>query len=187
VRKLLGDYGYAKINASTGINKNREGFSGDFFIPVYESESALLFSQIGMRKYNKRVYANYGFGVRYFPAAYITGMNLFIDQDYTGDNSRLGIGGEYFYGYFKISSNLYKAITNWHDSVDFNGDLLEKAADGIDMRIDGNLPFFPAIGLKLSAEKYYGNNVSALNIKEIRSHPFIFSTGINYTPFPLVT
>ncbi|EGX5147627.1 hypothetical protein DQ657_26360 [Salmonella enterica] len=55
------------------------------------------------------------------------------------------------------------------------------------MRIDGNLPFFPVVSLKASAEKYYGNNVLVLNRKKLRSHPVILSSGISYTPVPLIT
>ncbi|EBV7187989.1 hypothetical protein ZL73_22685 [Salmonella enterica subsp. enterica serovar Braenderup] len=187
ISKWLGSYGYARINIASGTNQQQGRYSGDFLLPVFDSENALLFSQIGIREHNDRTYANYGIGIRYFPASYMTGINLFIDRDYTGGNSRLGIGGEYFYDYLKISSNLYKGMTDWHDSTDFNGEWSEKPADGFDVRIDGNLPFFPAVSLKASAEKYYGNNVSVLSRKKLRSHPVIISSGINYTPIPLLT
>lgn len=78
VRNLLNNYGYARINVLTGINQSRERYSGDFLFPVYDFENAVIFSQVGMRKYNKRTYANYG------------------------------VGGEYFYDYLKVSSNINK-------------------------------------------------------------------------------
>lgn len=187
IHKWLGSYGYARINIASSRNQQQGRFSGDFLLPVYDSENTLLFSQFGIRDYNDRIYANYGIGVRYHPASYIIGANIFMDRDYTGGNSRLGIGGEYFYDALKISSNLYKGITDWNDSAEFNGEWLERPADGFDVRIDGNLPFYPAVGLKASAEKYYGNNVSVLSRKKLRSHPVIISTGINYTPVPLIT
>ncbi|HGJ3203764.1 TPA: inverse autotransporter beta domain-containing protein [Salmonella enterica subsp. enterica serovar Thompson] len=187
IRRWLGGYGYSRINVSAGTNQQQGRYSGDFLLPVFDSENTLLFSQIGIREHNNRIYANYGIGMRYFTASYMTGANLFMDRDYTGGNSRLGIGGEYFYDYLKMSSNLYKGMTDWHDSADFKGEWSEKPADGFDVRIDGNLPFFPAVGLRASAEKYYGNNVSVLNRKKLRSHPVILSSGINYTPVPLLT
>lgn len=187
IHRWLGSYGYARINIASRTNYQQGIFSGDFLFPVYDSEKMLLFSQVGIHEYHDRIYANYGIGVRYLPATYVIGANIFMDRDYTGGNSRLGIGGEYFYDALKISSNLYKGMTDWHDSTDFNGEWSEKPADGFDVRVDGNLPFYPAIGLKASAEKYYGNTVSVLNRKKLRSHPVIISTGINYTPFPLIT
>ncbi|HGJ4365173.1 TPA: inverse autotransporter beta domain-containing protein [Salmonella enterica subsp. enterica serovar Thompson] len=187
IRKWLGSYGYARINIATGTSQRQGRYSGDFLLPVYDSDNTLLFSQIGVREYNDRIYANYGIGMRYFTASYMTGVNLFMDRDYTGGNSRLGLGGEYIYDFLRISSNLYKGMTDWHDSADFNSEWSEKPADGVDVRIDGNLPFYPAVGIKASAEKYYGNDVSVLSRKKLRSHPVIISSGINYTPVPLIT
>ncbi|EAO1992436.1 hypothetical protein E0G79_21940 [Salmonella enterica] len=187
IQKWLGNYGHARINIASGTNQQQGRYSGDFLLPVFDSDNTLLFSQLGIREHNDRIFANYGIGMRYFTASYMTGVNLFMDRDYTGGNSRFGIGSEYFYDNLKISSNLYKGMTDWHDSADFNGEWSEKPADGFDVRIDGNLPFFPVVSLKASAEKYYGNNVSVLSRKKLRSHPVILSSGISYTPVPLIT
>ena len=114
------------------------------------------------------------------------GYNVFIDQDFSGDNTRLGIGGEYWRDYFKSSVNGYFRMSGWHESYN-KKDYDERPANGFDIRFNGYLPSYPALGAKLMYEQYYGDNVALFNSDKLQSNPGAATVGVNYTPIPLVT
>ncbi len=114
------------------------------------------------------------------------GYNVFIDQDFSGDNTRLGIGGEYWRDYFKSSVNGYFRMSGWHESYN-KKDYDERPANGFDIRFNGYLPSYPALGAKLIYEQYYGDNVALFNSDKLQSNPGAATVGVNYTPIPLVT
>ncbi len=98
------------------------------------------------------------------------GYNVFIDQDFSGDNTRLGIGGEYWRDYFKSSVNGYFRMSGWHESYN-KKDYDERPANGFDIRFNGYLPSYPALGAKLMYEQYYGDNVALFNSDKLQSNP----------------
>ncbi|MBF5935359.1 intimin type epsilon, partial [Escherichia coli] len=56
-----------------------------------------------------------------------------------------------------------------------------------DIRFNGYLPSYPALGAKLIYEQYYGDNVALFNSDKLQSNPGAATVGVNYTPIPLVT
>ncbi|MDA6076758.1 inverse autotransporter beta domain-containing protein [Edwardsiella anguillarum] len=116
----------------------------------------------------------------------MVGYNTFIDQDISGNNSRLGVGIEYWRDYLKTSLNTYFRLSGWHQSYD-QSDYYERPANGFDLRVNAYLPSYPALGTKLIFEQYYGNNVALFDRDSKQSNPSAFTMGVNYTPIPLVT
>ncbi|MBF8883622.1 intimin type gamma, partial [Escherichia coli] len=180
----LQHYGTAEVNLQSG--NNFDGSSLDFLLPFYDSEKMLAFGQVGARYIDSRFTANLGAGQRFFLPENMLGYNVFIDQDFSGDNTRLGIGGEYWRDYFKSSVNGYFRMSGWHESYN-KKDYDERPANGFDIRFNGYLPSYPALGAKLMYEQYYGDNVALFNSDKLQSNPGAATVGVNYTPIPLVT
>ncbi|EIG3532695.1 intimin type epsilon [Escherichia coli] len=180
----LQHYGTAEVNLQSG--NNFDGSSLDFLLPFYDSENMLAFGQVGGRYIDSRFTANLGAGQRFFLPENMLGYNVFIDQDFSGDNTRLGIGGEYWRDYFKSSVNGYFRMSGWHESYN-KKDYDERPANGFDIRFNGYLPSYPALGAKLMYEQYYGDNVALFNSDKLQSNPGAATVGVNYTPIPLVT
>ncbi|EIU8038968.1 intimin type beta [Escherichia coli] len=180
----LQHYGTAEVNLQSG--NNFDGSSLDFLLPFYDSENMLAFGQVGARYIDSRFTANLGAGQRFFIPENMLGYNVFIDQDFSGDNTRLGIGGEYWRDYFKSSVNGYFRMSGWHESYN-KKDYDERPANGFDIRFNGYLPSYPALGAKLMYEQYYGDNVALFNSDKLQSNPGAATVGVNYTPIPLVT
>ncbi|EHW5677645.1 intimin [Escherichia albertii] len=180
----LQHYGTAEVNLQSG--NNFDGSSLDFLLPFYDSENMLAFGQVGARYIDSRFTANLGAGQRFFLPENMLGYNVFIDQDFSGDNTRLGIGGEYWRDYFKSSVNGYFRMSGWHGSYN-KKDYDERPANGFDIRFNGYLPSYPALGAKLMYEQYYGDNVALFNSDKLQSNPGAATVGVNYTPIPLVT
>ena len=57
-------------------------------LPFYDSEKMLAFGQVGARYIDSRFTANLGAGQRFFLPENMLGYNVFIDQDFSGDNTR---------------------------------------------------------------------------------------------------
>ncbi|WP_052905582.1 intimin type epsilon [Escherichia coli] len=180
----LQHYGTAEVNLQSG--NNFDGSSLDFLLPFYDSEKMLAFGQVGARYIDSRFTANLGAGQRFFLPENMLGYNVFIDQDFSGDNTRLGIGGEYWRDYFKSSVNGYFRMSGWHESYN-KKDYDERPANGFDIRFNGYLPSYPALGARLMYEQYYGDNVALFNADKLQSNPGAATVGVNYTPVPLVT
>ncbi|WP_082013851.1 inverse autotransporter beta domain-containing protein [Edwardsiella anguillarum] len=180
----MSQFGTAEVNLQAG--NGWDGSSLDWLLPFYDTPAMLAFSQVGARYINSRFTANVGGGQRFFFDHGMVGYNTFIDQDISGNNSRLGVGIEYWRDYLKTSLNTYFRLSGWHQSYD-QSDYYERPANGFDLRVNAYLPSYPALGTKLIFEQYYGNNVALFDRDSKQSNPSAFTMGVNYTPIPLVT
>lgn len=183
----LSQFGTAQVQLNVDQNGNWDQSSIDLLTPLYDNKSALLFSQFGLRAPDSRVTGNMGLGVRtFYQKSWMFGANFFFDDDFSGNNRRVGIGAEAWTDYLKLSANTYISNTQWHDSQDFD-DYQEKPADGFDLRAEGYLPAQPQLGAKVMYEQYYGDKVALFDTDHLQSNPSAITFGVNYTPVPLVT
>lgn len=147
----------------------------------------MLFTQLGMRAPDGRITGNMGIGVRtFYLENWMFGGNAFLDDDFTGENRRVGFGAEAWTNNLKLSANAYVGMTDWHSSRDFD-DYYEKPANGYDVRAEGYLPAYPQLGAKLMYEQYYGNNVALFDKDHLQNDPSAVTVGLSYTPVPLIT
>lgn len=117
----------------------------------------------------------------------MSGINFFFDHDLSRYHSRAGIGAEYWRDYLKLSSNGYLRLTNWRSAPELDNDYEARPANGWDVRAEGWLPAWPYLGGKLVYEQYYGDEVALFDKDDRQSNPHAITTGLNYTPFPLMT
>ncbi|MEQ1963278.1 inverse autotransporter beta domain-containing protein [Xenorhabdus khoisanae] len=186
-QKWLSQFGTARINFGLDKKGSLENNSFDLLIPLYDNKTDwLFFSQLGYRHKDSRNTINAGFGGRYFYQNWMYGLNTFYDHDVTGKNQRLGLGGEIWSDYIKLSANTYYRLSDWQKSRDFK-DHHERPANGYDINGEFFLPTYPNLGAKLSYEQYFGDNVTLFNRDTKQKNPVLAKVGLNYTPIPLVT
>ena len=183
----LNQFGTARIQLNVDENGNWDDSAFDFLAPLYDNKKSLLFTQLGLRAPDGRTTGNIGMGVRtFYREDWMFGANVFMDDDFTGKNRRIGIGAEAWTNNLKFSANTYMGTTTWHQSRDF-ADYNEKPADGYDIRAEGYLPAWPQLGGKLMYEQYYGENVALFDKDHLQHNPSAVTAGVNYTPVPLIT
>ncbi|PHM45204.1 putative invasin [Xenorhabdus mauleonii] len=186
-QQWLSRYGTARINFSLDRKGKLDNSAVDLLLPLYDNKTDwLLFTQLGYRHKDSRHTLNLGLGGRYFTPGWMYGINTFFDNDLTGKNKRLGVGGEAWTDYVKLSANTYWRVTEWHQALS-NQDYDERPANGFDLNGEFYLPAYPNLGGKLAYEQYYGDNVSLFNRDTKQKNPGLARIGLNYTPIPLVT
>ncbi|WCF11801.1 inverse autotransporter beta domain-containing protein [Edwardsiella piscicida] len=104
------------------------------------------------------------------------GGNAFYDNDFTGDNKRVGLGAELWTDSFQLSANGYFRLTAWHQSRD-RSDYNERPANGVDLRANGWLPAQPHLGGSLIYEHYFGDNVALFGKDHLQRNPYAITLG----------
>lgn len=186
VESWLNQYGTAQITIQSADKLSQSTLSADMLLPIYQNPDWLVFTQFGGRNLDERTTLNLGAGVRRFNDQWMYGANTFYDADITGNNRRVGIGGELWSDYLHFSANGYLRLNNWHQSRDFD-DYDERPANGFDIAASGWLPSYPQLGGKLKYEQYFGDEVALKDKDTRRKSPKTMTVGVNYTPIPLVT
>uniref|UniRef100_UPI003F58FD69 Ig-like domain-containing protein n=1 Tax=Hafnia alvei TaxID=569 RepID=UPI003F58FD69 len=185
-QQWLSQFGTARVQLNVDDNGNWDDSAIDFLAPLYDNKKSMLFTQLGLRAPDGRITGNMGMGVRtFYVENWMFGGNVFLDDDFTGKNRRVGFGAEAWTNNLKLSANTYVGTTDWHQSRDFD-DYNEKPADGYDVRAEGYLPAYPQLGAKLMYEQYYGDKVALFDTDHLKSNPSAVTTGVSYTPIPLV-
>lgn len=187
IENWFNQYGKAQINLGVDKHFTLKNTEAKVIIPFYETDNYLLFNQTAFHRSYDRNQGNIGFGIRKFDNTQLYGFNTHFDHDFSGKNSRIGVGLEYRRDYFSISSNYYNRITGWKDSSIVKG-YNERPANGWDIRTQSYLPAYPQLGFKANFEQYYGDNVDLFNnTSNLSKDPYAITAGLNYTPFPLLT
>ena len=185
VAKWLNLHGTARVQLNTDDKLRLNNSALDVLLPVYDKPDSLLFTQLGIRNNDNRNTANIGVGARFMHDNWLYGVNTFYDYDMTGNNRRIGVGGEAWTDYLKLSVNGYKGLSDWHQSRDF-ADYNERPANGYDLRAEAYLPAYPQLGGKLVFEQYHGGEVALFGKDHRQKNPYAVTAGLSYTPIPLV-
>lgn len=183
----LSRFGTARITLGVDEDFSLKNSQFDFLHPWYETPDNLFFSQHTLHRTDERTQINNGLGWRHFTPTWMSGINFFFDHDLSRYHSRAGIGAEYWRDYLKLSSNGYLRLTNWRSAPELDNDYEARPANGWDVRAEGWLPAWPYLGGKLVYEQYYGDEVALFDKDDRQSNPHAITTGLNYTPFPLMT
>ncbi|SET57940.1 inverse autotransporter beta domain-containing protein [Thorsellia anophelis] len=194
VSNFLGRFGKAEVNIA--LNEEGEVTNSELNVlsPLYDKKESLVFSQVGIHEQgsgqDSRTVGNFGIGYRYETADWLAGANAFIDHDFTGDNTRAGLGAEFWADNYKIAANTYAPVSGWKESEVMKSyeSLIydERPAAGFDIRAKAYLPNYPQLGGSLLYEQYFGDEVALFGINERQSDPYSFGVGIDYMPIPLI-
>ncbi|HBC9290106.1 TPA: intimin-like inverse autotransporter SinH [Escherichia coli] len=186
IEGALSPYGKVRSNLSIGQDGSLDGSSIDYFVPLYDSQKSVYFSQLSAQRKEERTIGNIGFGVRHNFDKWLLGGNIFYDYDFTRGHRRLGLGTEAWTDYLKLSGNYYHPLSDWKDSKDFDF-YLERPARGWDVRAEAWLPSYPQLGGKVVFEQYYGDEVALFGTDNLEKDPYAVTLGMNYQPVPLLT
>lgn len=186
IKNWLAHYGTVRLQTNVNSHGGLNGSQLDMLLPLHDTHNLLDFTQFGFRRIDKRNTLNIGLGERRFFDGWMFGYNAFLDHDFTGDNTRFGLGAEYARDYLKLGANGYFRLSNWKESPLLT-DYDERPANGFDLRVQGYAPALPQLGGKLVYEQYFGNEVGLINKDHRSQNPSMFTVGINYTPVPLLT
>ncbi|EES0759458.1 intimin-like inverse autotransporter SinH [Escherichia coli] len=186
IEGALSPYGKVRSNLSIGQGGDLDGSSIDYFVPWYDNQSTVYFSQFSAQRKEERTIGNIGLGVRHNFDKWLLGGNIFYDYDFTRGHRRLGLGTEAWTDYLKFSGNYYHPLSEWKDLKDFDF-YLERPARGWDVRAEAWLPSYPQLGSKIVFEQYYGDEVALIGTDNLEKDPYAVTLGVNYQPVPLLT
>ncbi|WP_167012978.1 inverse autotransporter beta domain-containing protein [Candidatus Pantoea multigeneris] len=186
MQQWLEQFGTARVELGADSKFKTHSGSVDLLLPLYQDDDHIIFSQPGLRTLDSQVTGNLGFGHRHFIDDWMLGYNAFYDHNISLGHKRLGLGGELWRDYLKLSVNSYYRLSDWKTSRDVTG-YEARPANGFDLRAEGWLPDWPAIGGRLMYEQYYGNEVALGGRDTRQKDPSAFTGGASYTPFPLLT
>ncbi|HCT5722760.1 TPA: intimin-like inverse autotransporter SinH [Escherichia coli] len=185
IEDTLSPYGKVRSNLSIGQGGDLDGSSIDYFVPWYDNQTTVYFSQFSAQRKEDRTIGNIGLGVRHNFNKWLLGGNIFYDYDFTRGHRRLGIGAEAWTDYLKFSGNYYHPLSDWKDSEDFDF-YEERPASGWDIRAESWLPAYPQLGGKIVFEHYYGDEVALFGTDNLEKDPFAVTLGVKYQPVPLI-
>ncbi|HGH5414949.1 intimin-like inverse autotransporter SinH [Citrobacter freundii] len=186
IEGLMSPYGKVRTSLSVGEGGDLDGSSLDYFVPLYDNQYTLIFTQISAQRKEDRTIGNIGFGLRQNVGDWLLGGNAFYDYDFSRGHRRLGLGTEAWTDYLKLSGNYYHPLSDWKESEDFEF-YEERPARGWDIRAESWLSFYPQIGGKLVYEQYYGDEVALFGTDNLQKNPHAVTVGLNYMPVPMVT
>ncbi len=116
---------------------------------------AQTFMQTSLGNANSRAVLNIGLGRRYLSddESIITGFNTFIDYDPKYGHQRASIGAEFKTSALELTANSYMALTKWKSGKSSNQ---ERALDGYDIELGGQIPYVPGAKLYVKNWKWKG-------------------------------
>ena len=188
----------AQINARIKID-DKSNFSfdpeGKILFPLYSVPKNLVYTQGGLTKGTRnRTIAHLAVGDRFYPQAtsmtdlgnHMIGTNFVIDRDLERKHLRGSVGLEYMYNNVKLVTNIYRRLSGWRDSPDFeNGYVEERAASGWDMFVEYWL--HSKFALKAGLTHWMGKDISPfgdIDPNKLEDSPYIYSIGAKYNPYP---
>lgn len=186
VEQWLSHWGTSRVRVDADRTLSLKSAQLDLLTPLWEPKGRMVFAQGSIHHIDERTQLNLGIGLRQFTHHAMVGGNGFFDADLSHGHARIGLGLEYWRHFLKLGINSYVRVSNWripHGVVDYQ----ERAANGWDVRAEAYLPRWPQLGGELIYEQYYGKNVALFGKENQQRNPYALSTGIRYTPIPLVT
>lgn len=198
------------IKAYEGVNaeiSSRISFSqskwkiqpeGKILIPLLSKPKYLTYLQSGITTgTTDRKIAHLGLGERIYPQAksmedlghHMLGFNAVVDKDLSRGHVRGSLGVEYMHDNLKLISNIYKHLTSWKDSPDFEkGYVEERPASGWDLFVEYWLK--AKLAIKAGVTHWIGRDVSPFgdtDEKNLENDPYIYEVGLKYNPVPAIT
>lgn len=112
-------------------------FEGLGVYRLHETETAFVFNQSSINRFDGRTTLNTGIGVRAIRnESLLLGSNLFYDHELDSDHSRWGLGFELLTETASLTTNLYRALSDTRTVDGIN----EMALDGHDFRFSYRPP-----------------------------------------------
>ena len=194
VEEFLSPHGRAKVNVRINADTKDTDIEFDYLHPLLEGNEDILFGQVGARTFDERHIANVGLGYRkQVSPDLMLGANAFVDQDFSNNHTRGGVGIEAWTEKARLAANAYAPLSGWkksgRDHLNTNPerfDLLERAASGWDVRAEVALPGAPKLAGTAKYFQWNGEGVDAFGGGQLEKDPKGYSIGAKWQPIPLV-
>lgn len=191
---LLNAYGRAKVGVRINSETENVELEFDFLHPWLENSDSILFSQLGGRRFDERYIGNLGVGYRQMlNPDLMLGANAFLDQDFTRDHNRAGVGVEAWSNTARLAANTYVPLSGWKRSHErhLNTDperfeLYERAAKGWDARGEALIPGLPQLAATARYFQWYGDGVDVFGGGQLEKDPKGYGLGLRWQPMPLL-
>ena len=190
----LPDYGYLSTGSSystlAGISMDT-----DYWLPVWQSDKSILYSQAGGYFDEGQEMIGLGLGYRYTIDNYMVGTHGFIEQDILTNLRQASIGLEVATSTFKLSSNYYTSIGDWaKPDIKNRPRLEEKLASSWDVGV-AYIPSTSDLTASLTYTRwsgglidYAGNftgSLPSLSSTGLLQHPEELNLSLDWQPIPL--
>lgn len=194
LEEFLSPYGRAKIGVRTDTETRDVDLELDYLHPLLEDARSIFFTQVGTRRFDDRQLGNVGLGYRHqIDTNLMLGANAFIDQDFTRDHTRAGLGLEAWTNTARLAANAYAPLSDWKrsDQHRLNTDpqrfeLFERPARGWDARGEALVPGIPQLAATARYFKWYGDGVDAFGGGQLEKDPAGHGLGLRWQPVPLL-
>lgn len=194
IEGLLNNTGKARVGVQASTASHDVNFNLDYLHPLFEDDDSILFGQIGGRSFDERTIGNFGLGYRYqVDPGLMVGANTFIDQDFSHNHTRLGVGAELWTEQSRFAANYYAPLSDWKrsDRDELNTDplrmdLYERPAEGWDVRAETSLPGAPVFAITGKYFQWKGDGVDAYGSGQLERNPKGYGLGLKWQPLPLV-
>ena len=160
------------------------GSHGSWFVPLYDNQRYLTWSQVGFSQHEEGLVSNLGAGQRWIAGDWLLGYNAFYDDLLSEHLQRGGLGLEAWGESLRLSANYYQPFNSWKNDTETQE---YRLARGYDLTAQARLPFYRYVNTSVSFEQYYGDSVDLFHSGTGYHNPFAVSLGLNYTPVPLLT
>ena len=190
----------AEISTRLSVSKGNWKLQpeGKLLVPLWSKPKSFTYMQTGLTTgTSDRKIAHLGIGERIYPQAksmenlghHMLGFNAVVDKDLSRGHTRGSIGLEYMHDNLKLVSNIYRRLSSWKDSPDFEkGYVQERPASGWDFFAE--FWFKAKLALKAGVTHWIGRDISPFgdtNEKNLENDPYIYEAGIKYTPVPAIS
>lgn len=172
---------------------------GKVLVPLYSVPKFLTYMQGGITTGTEsRKIAHLGIGERFYPQAvdmkdlghHMIGLNFVVDHDLDRGHTRGSIGIEYMQDNLKVIANIYRRLSSWRDSEEFEkGYVEERPASGWDIFVEYWVKAKFAVEAGLT--HWIGRDISPFggvtDEKDLEDSPYIAEVGVKYNPFPAIS
>jgi hypothetical protein len=149
-----------------------------------ETSTHHIFTQMSWRRIEGEGTLNTGLAYRHLndDKTMLWGLNAFFDHGFERNHNRMSIGADVKTSTLGVSANRYIGLSGWRDVDAY---IEERAADGWDVEVNGQVPALPSWTASLTGYQWDGQDHVSDNYEELpKQNTFGYVAAVEYAPVP---